>query len=69
MKNFMRKIREQHPIKDIAVFIGGVLTGAALATQDDETILSEKDKENIFLKRNSEEETSEPPFDETNSSE
>ena len=64
MKNFMRKIREQHPIKDVALFIGGILTGSALSTlnNDDKVI----NKEDVFIKRNNEEkkDTSETPFDE-----
>ena len=55
MKNFMRKIYDNHAIKEVALFVGGIITGAALAThRDDERILSEREKEDIFLKRNNE---------------
>ena len=69
MKDFMKKLDGNHPIKDVAIFIGGVLTGAALASSKDERILSEKERENIFLKRSGEEEEgSEAHSDETNNS-
>jgi hypothetical protein len=70
MKDFMRKVYSHHSIKEVALFIGGILTGVALAAQKDEYVFSQKEKDDIFIKRNSEEkkEASKTPLDETNNS-
>ena len=59
MKEFMKKI-EEHPIKEVAVFIGGVIAGSALRSMHGESVLTDKQKEDVFIRR-AEEDT---PLDE-----